>query len=79
LSVFHIRTSCKTVGLKELMFWFCGLPFLGIFGSQSGVEGQHSWRTWSAEEERWGSWQATGPSLSLSLPKRKACAIPAVC
>ena len=42
------------------MFWFCGLPFLGILGSQRGGEEQHSWRTSPAEEERWSSWQDTG-------------------
>ena len=33
-------TSCKAVGVEELMFWFCvmfcGLPFFGILGSPSG-------------------------------------------
>jgi len=40
LSVFHFKTACKTVGVKDLMFWFCGLPFLCIL--ILGGEEQHS-------------------------------------
>ena len=81
LWVFHIRTSCNTAGVKELMFWFRKLPFLGILGSQRGGEERHSRRTWRVEEERSSSWEDMSHSLSLltlSLPWRKACGYPAV-
>ena len=40
------------VGVKELMFWFRGLPFMGILGLWVGGEDLHSQRTWHTEEEK---------------------------
>ena len=37
LSIFHIIASCKALGIKELMFWFCGSPFLGAFFLGEGL------------------------------------------
>ena len=37
MSVFHIITLCKAVGVNELMFWGC---LFGHFGSQKGGEGR---------------------------------------
>jgi len=46
----------------ELTFWFRGLLFLGILGSQmGGVAFQEDLGT---EEERWSSWQDTSCSPS---------------
>lgn len=39
LSVFHIRTSCEPVEVKELMFWFHLLPLMGILSILIGGEG----------------------------------------
>lgn len=54
LSVFHIRTSCRIVGVKGLIFWFRVTAFLGILWSQRGGErkGGAGWRTWCEEEVR---------------------------
>ena len=57
LSVFHIRTSCEPVEVKELMFWFHLLPLMGILSILMGGEGQHPRRTWGEEEVRWSSGQ----------------------
>lgn len=56
------------MGVKELMFWFWGLPFLGIL--VLGEEGRSGipQRTSGPEEERWSSWQVTSLSLLLALP-----------
>ena len=50
--------------VKELMFWFCLLPLMGILSILMGGERQHSWRTWREEEVRW----SCGLDLSRSLP-----------
>ena len=36
MSVFRIITSCKAVGVKELMFWFRLLPLMGILSIGMG-------------------------------------------
>ena len=75
----HIRKSCKSVGVKELMFWFRLLPFMSILGPRMGEEGQHSQRTWG-QRKKGGAvgGTPTACSLTLSSPWRKACASPAV-
>ena len=42
MSVFHTKTSCEAVGVKELAFWFHLLPFMGILSILMGGEGQNS-------------------------------------
>ena len=66
LSVFHIRTSCEPVEVKELMFWFHLLPLMGILSILMGGEGRHPRRTWRKEVVRWHS--GRDPE-HLSLPR----------
>ena len=54
LLIFHLRTSCKIVGVKELMFWFLELPFMGIWGPRMGGEERHS-RGPSAQRKKGGA------------------------
>ena len=85
MSVFHIRTSCEPVGVKELMFWFHLLPLRGILSILIGEEGRGGAALPDdlSEEERLGSWLSTScpPALSFSLglPQRKACVSHEVC
>jgi len=65
------------VGVKELMFWFRGLPFLGILGSRTG--GRSSIPGGSDGQRRRGGAAGSTPASALGLPRRKARASPAVC
>lgn len=69
LSVFLIRTTSMAVGVKELMFWFRGLPFWGILGP---------WRGGAAFPEDLVGRGRKALSLSLGLLQRKARVSPAV-
>ncbi|XP_052561614.1 uncharacterized protein LOC128092118 [Tympanuchus pallidicinctus] len=50
LSVFHNRTSCEPVGVKEFMFWFRLLPFMGT--SSMGRGGSGGKRKWGRAPDR---------------------------
>ena len=66
LSVFHIRTSCRTVGVKELLFWFHATTFWGTLGSPGGEKGRHTRRSWREEDLRWSSGLDTSRSVPLA-------------
>jgi len=71
VSVFHIITSCKVVGVKELMFWFCGLPFFGCL--ILGGEGRSS----IPQRKKGEALVGHNFAPSLFVPGREACGPPA--
>ena len=69
LSVFHIRTSCEPVEVKELMFWFRLLPLMGILSILMGEERRHPRKTRRREKVRWSS----RPSIPPLAAEKGTC------
>lgn len=70
LSVFHIRTPCEPVEVKELMFWFCSLPLMGILSVLIG--GAASPEDLAQRGSEVELWTAPRPSLPPSGPDQLA-------